>query len=172
LLNRKEKKMSKKMPRWIVAYGIGGCWSGYPFAKIIEAPTKLDAESQTSVICRAATADERSKRYRGASYDVELIEDDFKNTGLWCSRLLPSAKEMLEKEESSVLDFKQGHAVVASRYFGDVLISFHDSVNQAVQAVKKTIDSDPLRTEPSEVCFAKNGNVRMWRLNQAGETTT
>ena len=63
------------------------------------------------------------------------------------------------------LDFQQGHAVVASRYCGDVLISFHDSGEKSMQATRRVIDLDPLRTAPAEVCYANNGNVRVWRLN-------
>lgn len=82
------------MAKWLVAYGVGGCWSGYPEATIIEAENKQDALAQADAITRKETAEERGNS-RGASYDVELIVDSVEKTALYCSRLKPSAKAWL-----------------------------------------------------------------------------
>jgi hypothetical protein len=61
------------------------------------------------------------------------------------------------------MKFEQGHAVIARRYSGDVLRSFHDSEEQATNSTRKTIDADPLLVGAVEVAYAENGNIRMWR---------
>jgi hypothetical protein len=88
-------KMKRTENNWLVAYGVGGCWSGYTDATIIQASTKEQAMDKAGTICHTETAEERAS-HRGASYDVELIEGDVKNTALWSSRLLPQAKAMLK----------------------------------------------------------------------------
>jgi hypothetical protein len=96
-LQEKDNQADSPILNWLVAYGVGGCWSGYTDATIIQASTKEEAMSKASDICRRETAEERGS-HRGASYDAELIETDVKDTALWCSRLKPSAKALLNFE--------------------------------------------------------------------------
>lgn len=67
------------------------------------------------------------------------------------------------------MEFEQGYAVIARRYHGDVLCSFHGSDKIAISAAQKSIDNDPLRVEAAEVAYGENGNVRMWRCKLAEE---
>ncbi len=57
----------------------------------------------------------------------------------------------------------QGVAIVRDNSFGPTLASFHRSEAEAGAALRTMIDLVPLLLEPAEVCFAQNGNVRLWR---------
>lgn len=72
--------------------------------------------------------------------------------------------DALLNDENKAMEFTQGFAIVAKRYHGDVLLSFHGTEDGADEVAKMTIDADPLRIARADICYAKNGNVRMWRL--------
>jgi hypothetical protein len=67
----------------------------------------------------------------------------------------------------SRLNFVPGFAIIAAQMSGPTLQSFHESNEIACAATKRMVHLSALRVEPAEICFAKNGNVRMWRLLSA-----
>ena len=93
-LKEKNNQAGSVILSWLVAYGVGGCWSGYTDATIIRATSKEEATEMAYEICLKETAKQCGNR-RGASFDIELIETDVKDTALWCSRLKPSAQALL-----------------------------------------------------------------------------
>lgn len=62
------------------------------------------------------------------------------------------------------LEFQQGYAVVVRQQGSDCLRSFHSGHQAAAQTADQSIDCNPLRVASAKVCYATNGNVRMWKL--------
>lgn len=81
------------MPSYLVAYGMGGCWSGYPEAKIIDALDDDKAEEEAFSVA-FDYAEEVSPRRRGYSYDFEIIESVVEKCLLY-TRLKDNAKRLL-----------------------------------------------------------------------------
>lgn len=78
---------------WLVVYGTGGCWSGYPEATVIAAPDKGAAMKSA---CRIAVRELADGPRGGISIDVELVTTGVKETALYASRLLASARAMAD----------------------------------------------------------------------------
>lgn len=83
------------MLTWLLVFGVGGCWSGYTDAAIIQAPDLDSAQSLGGQIAWAETAEERGYTH-GCSYDVELIEGDVRECLLYRCRCKPGAKQLAE----------------------------------------------------------------------------
>lgn len=83
------------MATWLLVYGVGGCWSGYTDATIIEAPEHESAWSQGLQIAWRETA-ERRGRSRGCSFDLERVNRDVRTCLLYRSRCKPEARKMAE----------------------------------------------------------------------------
>ncbi len=80
---------------WLVVYGEGGCWSGYPYATIIEGLDKAAANRAAGVI---ALRELPRVRRTGTSFDVEQIDPALGPSGTshYASRLRPEAKVMVD----------------------------------------------------------------------------
>ncbi len=74
---------------WLVVFGAGGCWSGYPEATILAASDREDALRLGG---RVALHEADNDRRSGLSFDVELIDVDVASTSLYRSRLLPEGR--------------------------------------------------------------------------------
>ena len=83
------------MLTWLLVFGVGGCWSGYTDAQVIQAPDRDSAMSMAGKIAWKETAEERGYN-RGCSYDVELISGDVRDCSLYASRCKPGAQMMAE----------------------------------------------------------------------------
>ena len=83
------------MLTWLLVFGVGGCWSGYTDATVIQAPDRDSAMSMGAKIAWKETAEERGHS-RGCSFDVELIEGNVRETKLYASRCKPGAKLLAE----------------------------------------------------------------------------
>ncbi len=84
------------MLTWLLVFGVGGCWSGYTDATVIQAPDRDAAWRQGLDIALKETAEERRLAFKGCSFDVELIEGDVRETKLYASRCKPGAKLLAE----------------------------------------------------------------------------
>ena len=84
-----------QMVNWLLVFGVGGCWSGYTDAMILQAPDREEAMRRGIRIAWRETAEERGFRH-GCSCDVERIEGDVRTTGLYRSRCKPGAQVMAE----------------------------------------------------------------------------
>ena len=62
------------------------------------------------------------------------------------------------------LEFQPGYAVVARRGERNILKGFYWQEMFACEAKARMIDLDPLSVELAEICYAANGNVRIWKL--------
>jgi hypothetical protein len=82
------------MAKWLLAFGAGGCWSGYPLALVLDADTREEAQRHGFSKSIEATLEER-RRGHGTSYHVEEIKTHYRDTALYQSWLKPSARIML-----------------------------------------------------------------------------
>lgn len=53
------------MLTWLLVFGVGGCWSGYTDATVIQAPDRDTAWRQGLDIALKETADERRLSFKG-----------------------------------------------------------------------------------------------------------
>lgn len=83
---------------WLLAFGSGGCWSGYPEATILAASDREDALHLGG---RVALHEADNDRRSGLSFDVELIDVDVAGTSLYRSRLLPEGRAWADAHWSS-----------------------------------------------------------------------
>lgn len=84
---------------WLVAYGPGGAWSGYPYASIIVAKNKAVAMGYAG---RMAVRELQGKyRWQGLSFDVELVVTVPSETSHYASRLKPEARVMVDTHWAS-----------------------------------------------------------------------
>ena len=83
------------MANWLLAYGVGGCWSGYTDATIIQATDREEALRTGCTIAWKETAEERGVSH-GCSLDVERVEGDVRETALYRSRCKPGAQVLAE----------------------------------------------------------------------------
>ena len=83
---------------FLIAWGIGGCWSGFTHASIVETNTHDEANGVAMKEAIKTRADAGVSFSRGCSAIAEPLESvhKFKDTGLYNSRLKLSAKEMLK----------------------------------------------------------------------------
>lgn len=79
---------------WLMAYGLGGVWSGYPYATIVSAKEKEEALSYAGIIAVRELSGEKTRS--GISFDVELVAQDPRATALYASRLKPEARAMVD----------------------------------------------------------------------------
>ena len=79
---------------FLIVYGVGGCWSGYTGACIIEVESIEEANDKAFDIAYEKTKKKRGS-LRGFSYDVEHLEDGIKSSVLFKTRLLPEARALI-----------------------------------------------------------------------------
>ncbi|WP_299157497.1 hypothetical protein [Accumulibacter sp.] len=84
------------MLTWLLVFGVGGCWSGYTDATVIQAPDRDTAWRQGLDIALKETADERRLSFKGCSFDIELVEGDVRECSNYLSRCKPGAKVLAE----------------------------------------------------------------------------
>jgi len=75
---------------FLIAYGMGGCWVGYPKAVVVEA---ADDEEAEDIGLHLAAAERTS--CRGGSFDLDEVTSSVEDLPLYKCRLKLSAKEML-----------------------------------------------------------------------------
>lgn len=87
------------MQKYLISYGLGGCWTGYSHACIVEAPSVDDAYFQGVVITNEAFS---ANKRKSISIGVEKIESFVENTQQYRTTrgmiLKPSAKNMLQNK--------------------------------------------------------------------------
>lgn len=80
---------------FLIAWGVGGCWSGFTHAKIIEATGMEEAQGKAIDEALIDRSNKGLAHKRGCSADAELIETTVEDTGLFSSRLKSSAIAMV-----------------------------------------------------------------------------
>lgn len=85
------------MNKYLIVGGEGGCWSGYPLARVVEASNKDEGLSMAHVFVNEYSESERRGEYflHGVSFDAMKIETTVEKCPLY-SRLKPEAKKMLQ----------------------------------------------------------------------------
>ena len=87
-------EQSQGQSLWLLAFGLGGCWSGYP-----EATVFLAADRQAAMTLGGRIAVQEvglADRWRGLSFDVELVEGHVNETSIYRSRLRPEGRAMVD----------------------------------------------------------------------------
>lgn len=87
------------MKKFLIAWGIGGCWSGFTHAKIVEAANQQEADAMSIDEARKHREQEDLAQKRGCSAIAEPIATTAEETGLFQSRLKASAKIMLRRKQ-------------------------------------------------------------------------
>ena len=83
------------MAHWLLVYGVGGCWSGYTDATIIQAADRDEAWKTGCRIAWDETSEERGLSH-GCSFDVEELRGDVRDAILYRSRCKPGAQAMAQ----------------------------------------------------------------------------
>ena len=88
------------MKRFLIAWGIGGCWSGFTHAKIVEANGQEEADKMSIIEARKDREQQGLTQQRGCSAIAEPLTTTVEETGLFQSRLKESAKIMIRGKQN------------------------------------------------------------------------
>lgn len=95
------------MVTWLLVFGVGGCWSGYTDATIIQAADREEALRTGGDIAWKETAEERGHSH-GCSFDVERLEGDVRKARLYLSRCKPEAQVLAEQAFDRMMEVAHG----------------------------------------------------------------